>query len=279
MKSFLKKSKTAVVAALLTALSGALQAQVKLSVDTLECQMVGFTVGMVTPGGGSNSQGMTGGNMGEMYKAPYLDFALEWDYRYQNGLSIGLDADMWFGLSDDNLQQREVRMGSVYTEGGLAMSWGGYDGVVTAYNRSFAIRPSLGYTIPVLPKNPNSGILLKASAGWWMQKTVFNQDFTQSPVPQLHGAYEKLYDHLRNGIMLTESVGFIYMSNYLTYVNVKIAFEVSQCWSWSSRPYQIDNLMGLNGKDNSRYFDLLYGVRLTWLFPFTGKTTYDYYYY
>ena len=37
--------------------------------------------------------------------------------------------------------------------------------------------------------------------------------------------------------------------------------------------------MGLNGKDESRYFDLMGGVKLSWMFPFTGKTSYDYYYY
>ena len=45
------------------------------------------------------------------------------------------------------------------------------------------------------------------------------------------------------------------------------------------RPYQLDNQIGLNGKDSSRYFDLLYGIRLSWMFPLMGKTTYDYYYY
>ena len=66
------------------------------------------------------------------------------------------------------------------------------------------------------------------------------------------------------------------MSNYLTYVNLRVSLEISQCLTWSSRPYLIDNLTHLNGKDHNRYLDLLYG--LTWMFPLTGKTTYDYYY-
>ena len=263
----------------MTTLWGSATAQVKLSVDTLECNMVNFSAGILTPADGSNSLGLTGGNMRDLYKSPYLDFSIEWAYKYRSGWLVDLVGDLWFGISDDNLQNREERMGSVFTDGGIAMSWGGYDGVVTAYNRALSLRPGVGKIIQLMPKNPNSGLLLKVNGGWFFQKTIFTQDFTQSPVPQLHGDYAKLYDHLRNGVMLTESVGFLYMSNYITYVNFKITFEVSQCFSWSSRPYQIDNLMGLNGKDHSRYFDLLYGVRLTWMFPFTGKTTYDYYYY
>jgi hypothetical protein len=63
------------------------------------------------------------------------------------------------------------------------------------------------------------------------------------------------------------------------YINFKITFDLSQCFSWSTRPYIIDKVMGLNGKDNNRYFDLMGGVKLSWMFPFTGKTSYDYYYY
>ena len=280
VKSFLKiiGKQLILIAFLGTFITGA-KAQVKLTVDTLECHIVSFSVGMLAPAWGAHTGGMPNGSMSDLYKSPYIDFGLEWNYKYQNNWMLAFDADLWFGGSSDNLQQREVRMGNVYTHGGYAMSWGGYDGVVTAYNRGIAARPGVAKIITVLPKNPNSGILVKLSGGWFMQKTVFTQDFNQTPVPQLSGNYAKLYDHLRNGAILTESIGFVYMSNYSSYINVKLTFDLSQCWSWSSRPYTIDNLMGLSGKDHNTYFDLLYGFRLTWMFPFTGKTTYDYYYY
>lgn len=255
--------------------------QERLGADTLECHIVSFSAGVMSPLGGSNSKGLIGGNMRDLYTGPYLDFNLEWNYKFKSNWLLGLDADIWFGTNggSDNLRLREGRMGDVFTHGGYAMGWGGYDGVMQAYNRSLAVRPGVGKIITVIPKNPNSGLLLKLSGGWFMQKTVFNQDPDRSPVYQLRGDYAKLYDHLRNGVMLTESVGFVFMSNYTTYVNVKVSFEISQCWSWESRPYTIDNVMGVNGRDGSCYFDLMYGVRVTWMFPFTGKPTYDYYYY
>lgn len=253
--------------------------QVKLTADTLECHVVSFSAGLLIPGTGSNSQGLVGGNMRELYQSPYLDFALEWGYKQKSGWMPGLDADIWFGSTSDNLNDRGIRMNHVFNMIGHTMSVNGEEAVVTAYNRALALRPGVSRIIRLLPKNPNSGLLLKLSGGWFMQKTVFYQDFNHPQAYQISGDYEKLYDHLRNGVMLTESIGFVYMSNYSTYVNFKLTFDVSQCWSWSSRDFQIDNLMGLNGKDNSRYFDLMYGVKLTWMFPFTGKTTYDYYYY
>ena len=159
------------------------------------------------------------------------------------------------------------------------MSWGGTDGVVTMYNRGLSLRPGLARVFYILPKNPNSGLLVKLSGGWFMQKTAHSQDMNESMVPQVNDAYGRLYDHLRNGVMLTQSIGFLYMSNYINYVNFKVELFATECWSWSSRPYVIDNVMGLNGKDESRYFDLMVGLKLSWLFPLTGRTSYDYYYY
>ena len=280
MKSFIDKiGKPLIITLSLLAFNPGATAQVKLSADTLECHIVSFSVGMLIPGNGSNSLGLTGGNMRELYYSPYLDFGLEWNYKYMIDWMAGVDADIWFGATSDNLTGRVERLGNVFNPGETSMSLNGEDGVVTAYNRALALRPNIAKIIRVIPKNPNSGILLKVGAGWFMQKTIFYQDFNHPRVYQLHGDYAKLYDHLRNGVILTEGLGFVFMSNQSTYVNIKLTFEVSQCWSWSSRPYMIDNLMGLNGKDNSRYFDLLYGIKLSWMFPFTGKTTYDYYYY
>ncbi len=256
-----------------------IQAQEKEKADTLECHIIGFSFGLLTPGGGSASTGMEGGNMGDLYAGPYLDFALECDYKYKSGWMMTLDGDIWFGASNDNLQQRVERLGSIYTPSGMAMGFNGSDGLVYAYNRSLAARLGVAKIIRVIPENPNSGILLKLSGGWLMQKTVFSQDMNEAPVPQLRGRYVKLYDQLRNGAMLTQSVGFCYMSNYQTYINFKVELSVSECMMWSSRPYTIDNLMGLNGKDENRYFDLVFGLKLTWMFPLMGKTTYDYYYF
>ena len=63
------------------------------------------------------------------------------------------------------------------------------------------------------------------------------------------------------------------------YANVYLTFEVSQVWSRSTRQYMIDYYLGLQGKDNNRYFDLLYSIKLCWMFPLKGKTAHDYYFY
>ena len=280
MDIFYRKCGRMALVVLLLTLPVSVKGQVKLQADTLECHMVGFSVGGLAPLSGS-STGLPHGNMKDLYGGIYMDYTIGWAYKWANGWMATLDADMWIGSlnNGNNLMQREERLSNIYNSHGASMGWNGLNGEVAAYNRALSARPGVAYIVRFLPKNPNSGLLLKMSAGWMTQKTVFSQGYTQPLVPQLNGRYAQLYDHRRNGLMLTESIGFIYMSNYLTYVNLKVSFELSQCWSWSSRPYQIDNLMGLNGKDHGRYFDLLGGVNISWIFPFTGKTTYDYYYY
>ena len=271
--------KILVVTAVAMMMPAVMFGQVKLTVDTLECNIIGFSAGLQVPLTGSNSLGLSGGSMKELYKAPYLDFSVEWDYKFQSGWMVSLDGDLWFGYNNDNLTYRVERMGDLYTSQGQLMSWSGKDGVVLLYNRGLTARPGVGKIFTFLPRNPNSGILLKLSGGWFMQKTINTQDMNEAEVPQLNENLMKLYDHLRNGVILTQSVGFIFMSNRSTYVNFKVTFDVSECLSWSSRPYIIDNVMGLNGKDNNTYFDLMAGLKLSWMFPFTGKTAYDYYYY
>lgn len=253
--------------------------QEKHGIDTLQCHIVGFSFGAIAPFSGSNSNGLEGGNMTDLYDAPYLNFAIEWDYKFKSNWMLSMDGDLWFGYNSDNLTLRVERMGDIFTSQGYLMGMDGSDGVVTLYNRAFAVRAGMGKIIPFFRKNPDSGLLLKLSGGWFMQRTVHTQDMNQGEVPQLNDNMMPLYDHLRNGMILTESLGFIYMSNRITYVNFKITFDLSQCISWSSRPYTIDKVMGLNGKDDSRYFDLMGGLKLSWMFPFTGKTSYDYYYY
>ncbi|MBR1766339.1 MAG: hypothetical protein IJ745_04785 [Bacteroidales bacterium] len=272
-------TKKILILGLMAMLAVGAKAQEKHGIDTLQCHIVGVDFGIMAPLWGTHSGGPDGGSMQELYESPYLNFAAEWDYKFKSNWMLSLEGDIWFGYNSDNYKDRAERMGDIFASNGLLMSWGGYNGVVTMYNRGFAVRPGVGKIIPLFRKNPDSGILLKVSGGWFMQKTIHTQDMNESYVPQLGDKMISLYDHLRNGMMFTESVGFIYMSNRNTYVNVKITFDLSECISWSSRSHVLDNLMGLNGKDENRYFDLMGAVRLSWMFPFTGKTSYDYYYY
>ncbi|MBR1850363.1 MAG: hypothetical protein IJ789_03215 [Bacteroidales bacterium] len=281
-----KKIFFSAIFALATAIfCGVAEAQIKPKDDTIACPIIGFGVGlnaplpgwsMATAEDGSTS---TQGTMADLYSAPYLDFGVLAAYKFKSNWLATLEGDLWFGASSDNLTHRTERMGDVYTPEDIVISFGGYDGVVTCYNRGIAVRAGGGRFFPVIKSNHNSGIMARMSGGWFSQRTVFSQDRNETPVPQLSDRYRRLYDHYRNGVILTEAVGFLFMSNNLNLVNFSAEITLSECLSWSSRNYMLDNRLGLNGKDGNTYFDLMLGVKFTWMFPLRGRTAYEYYFY
>lgn len=257
-------------------------AQLDLNLDTLECHIVGFNIGTKIASNtfsfgqapdGSTSKSAT---MAGLYRNPYMDYGLNAIYKYKSNWLVTLEGDLWFG--NNNLLYRKERMGSVYTHDSTVIGMSGTDASVTAYNRGFSIQGGFGKIFPLnAEKNPNSGIMARLSGGYFLQQTIFMA--YDEKAPQVEDDYGLLYDHQRRGAMLTESVGYWFMSNHANLLNMYVELGVSQMWSWSTRDYVIDNLLGMHGKDGSRYFDLVYTIKFCWMFPLRGKASHDYYFY
>lgn len=261
------------ILALLAASSGA-RAQIKLTQDTLACPIIGFSFGTQFASGRFSTEG----GMHSLYKSPYLNFGLDGTYKTKSGWLAGIDGSLVFG--NDNLRNRQERMGDVYSHDNTAIVIGtnGTDATVSCYNRALTLRAGFGKIFFVDPAhNPNSGIVARLYGGLLQQKTIFTK--TDVNAPQLEGDYTRLYDHKRRGFTLTQSIGYWYMSNNANLVNLYAAFEITECWNHSVRDYVIDNYMGLHGPDTKSYLDLLYTIKVCWMFPLKGKTAYDYYFY
>ena len=249
--------------------------------DTFSCPIVGFSVvGMMPSAGASKVSGWEGTGvaptMADLYKSPYLDFGIHFLYKSRQHWVFSIDGNIWFG--NDNLQYRTDRMGSVFSRDSLVIGTNGTDANVTCYNRHITFQAGVGKIFPLFPqKNPNSGLLLKVGAGYQRGQSIFMLNDVNAP--QLDDDYALLYDHQRHGFILTEAVGYWFMSNHANLVNCALTFEVSQLWSRSTRDYVIDYRAGLQGPDNGHYFDLLYSLRVTWMFPLKGKTVREYYFY
>lgn len=263
------------------ALSPAAQGQNSAKLDTFYCPIVGFSVAGILPSpAASSAKGFSGSGvaptMADLYKSPFLDFGIHFIYKTKRNWVFSLDGNIWFG--NDNLKHRTDRMGSVFSTDSIVIGTNGTDANVTCYNRHLAFLAGVGKIIPLAPeKNPNSGILLKLGAGYQRGQSIFMLNDVNAP--QLDDDYALLYDHQRHGFMLSEAVGYWFMSNHANLVNCALTFEVSQLWSRSTRDYVIDSRAGLQGPDKSHYFDLLYSLRFTWMFPLKGKTVREYYYY
>src|SRR5574344_166384 len=259
-----------------------LQAQENLHIDTLSCPIIGFHFGTMLPSGGLSSATTPSGDkiklgtMSDLYKSPFLDFGLDFIYKTKSNWLYTFEGDLFFG--NDNLKNRSQRMSNLFTHDSTSIIIGtnGSDATVTCYNRGLSLKAGIGKVFPFSAKNPNSGLFGKLSAGWMQNQTVFM--INEVNAPQIDDNYAHLYDHQRRGVMLSESFGYLWMSNKHNLVNMYIAFEISQCWTRSSREYIIDDYINLQGPDNNHYFDFIYTLKFCWMFPLTGKPTYDYYY-
>ena len=267
---------------LICGMAAPVQAQLDLHLDTMECHIIGFNFGPTFPSAqfsfetlpdGTTSRNAT---MASLYKGPYLNFGINALYKYKSNWLVTLDGSLWFG--SDNLQNRMERMGSIYSRDSIIIGTNGTDANVTCYNRGFSICGGVGKILPLAPeKNPNSGLLLRLCGGYMRQQTIFMINDVKAPA--VTDDYACLYDHQRHGLTLTEGVGYWFMSNHANLLNFYVAFELTQCWSQSTRDYIIDYRLGLQGPDNNHYFDMLYTIKLCWMFPLKGKSTHDYYFY
>ena len=247
-------------------------AQVKLTQDTLATPYFGFNFGTTF----ASEKLSTKGGMNTLYPSPYLGFGIETGYKFKSNWLLFADGTLVIG---HDLNDKENRMTAVFSRDSspFVIGTNGTDANMTCYNRGLSFRLGAGHIFRLTPKNPNSGIVLRLMAGFLQQKTIFMLNDVNAP--QIQGDYARLYDHKRRGATLTESIGYWFMSNDYNFFNLHIDFEVTQCWNHSLRDYVIDPVMGLHGPDNTKYFDLLYTIKISWLFPLKGKTAYDYYFF
>ncbi len=249
-----------------------LNAQVKLKQDTIAAPYIGFNFSTIF----ASKNLSTEGGMGTLYPSPYLGFGLEAGYKFQSNWILSTDGTLIIG---NDLNDKTQRMPAVYSRDSspFVIGTNGTDANLSCYNRGLHFRIGAGRIFTLSPKNPNSGIMLRLMGGLLQQKTIFM--LNEVNAPQIQGDYARLYDHKRRGFSLSESVGYWFMSNNYNFFNFYVAFEVTQCWNHSTREYVLDNVMGLKGPDNTKYFDLFYTIKINWMFPLKGKTAYDYYFF
>lgn len=257
-------------------------AQENIHPDTLQCPIVGFHAAMAAPLTSLSSATALDGSavphatMGDLYKAPWMDVGMDIAFKWRNGLFLNLEGSLIF--SNNNLRDRLRRMTDVYTSSQMIIGANGTDAVVTCYNRMLAAKLGIGKVFALSDKNPNSGPFARLDVGLMQNQTIFllNQHVD---APQVNGDYAHLYDHQRRGFMLSQALGYWFIGNKSAILNFNVSFELTEVWNHSTRDYVIDDYIPMHGPDNNNYFDLLYGIKLTWMFPITGKPAYDYYYY
>jgi hypothetical protein len=201
--------------------------------------------------------------------------------RFGNNQSLQLNVDFktrynWIlGVNGSYLFGKDVKENlfeGISTSKGEIISQDGQIADVRLYERGFTLSGSLGRLITFNKPNPNSGIAVNLGLGFMQHKirieTIGNN------VPQLSKEYKKGYDRLTNGFLLTENIGYLYLSNNRL-ANIYFGLECMQGFTKNRRSFDYD----LMKKDTHKRVDVLYGFRITWLLPLYKKAPQDFYIY
>lgn len=231
-----------------------LRAQVSIKDSSIYTPMISASYGFYMPAGdmadrfGNNST-----------------LQLNLDFKTKYNWILGVNGGYFFGKKIN-----ESLFDSISTSSGAIINEDGEFADVRTYERGFTISGTLGRLITFKKPNPNSGIRVDLGFGFMQHKirieTIGNN------VPQLTKEYKKGYDKLTNGFLLTESLGYQYLSNN-RFANFYIGLECMEGFTQSRRSFDYDLMM----KDTKKRVDILYGMRLTWILPLYKKAPQEFY--
>ncbi len=117
----------------------------------------------------------------------------------------------------------------------------------------------------------NAGVFGTVGAGFWQHKINF-EDVSGTATP-LRGAYVKGYDRLTNGVVLTQTLGYLHLSRQRR-INFFLALEASEGFTQNRRSWDYST----QRRDDRQRLDLLFGARVGWLFTVYKKLPREYYY-
>jgi hypothetical protein len=206
------------------------------------------------------------------------------DIARRYGLNMGVGGSYWFKtrsnwmLSADfsyfsgNKFKEDSILRGVQDEFGYFINSYGEQREVTYYERGYYAGLRGGKLFPVIGPNKNSGIMVTGSVGFLEYKTFFRQE--ENNIPVITDDYAKMFDYLTNGLALNQFIGYLHLDDKQP-LNFYAGFEFYQAWTRCRR----DFLYNLQGPENKNRFDMLFGIRVGWIFPVNKKATGTYYYF
>jgi hypothetical protein len=183
-------------------------------------------------------------------------FGAEYDFLFGNNVKNGLEIFKGMMTSDGNV-----------------ISGDGTPALVALFERGSAVGVKFGKLIPVSKKDKNSGIFFTLGLGYINHKIRIEVE--NQSAPQLKGDYKRGYDRLSGGLMLNQSIGFMYFGKSRL-LNFTLSVEATEGWVKPYREYYFD-LMAPPPED--KQFDLLIGPKIAWMIPLRQRGPKEFYYY
>lgn len=176
-------------------------------------------------------------------------------------------------LFSNNVKIADQIMLNLKTDDGNIINMAGNFANMSINERGYRITGKTGKLIPVLSPNPNSGFLITGSLGYFEHKIKI--DVAQNSAPQLMDDYKRGYDRLCGGFVVSEFIGYLYLSNSRL-LNFYAGIEFSQAWTKPLRDINFDT--GEPDPVQNR-FDPLTGFRIGWVIPLFRRQPEAFYYY
>ena len=184
----------------------------------------------------------------------------------RKGFIYGFDGQYQFG---DQVKENTVE--NLITSNGTILNGNGDYSAMRVFMRGYRFTGQFGKVFKVLAPNPNSGIKVLVGAGFW-QHRIRVEDIQQR-TPQVKFPYQKGYDRMTNGFMLTQFVGYQFFSGSRL-VNFYLGMEFNQGFTQNRRKYNFSE----KRRDDSRRLDLSYGFKVGWVIPFYKRAPKEFYY-
>lgn len=231
-------------------------AQVSIKDSSIYTPLIGFSYGYYFPAG----------DMADRF-GQNSAVQLNVDFKTKKYWMFGVNGSYFFGKVI-----KETLFDSIDTSGGSVIDQSGQFTDVRLYERGFTVVGTFGRMFPFKKPNPNSGIVANIGVGFIQHKIRI--ETIGNTTPQLSKEYRKGYDRLSNGLLLSESIGYTYLSNNRL-VNLYFGLECMQGFTKSRRSWDFDKM----SRDTKQRVDILYGARVAWILPLYKKPPQDFYIY
>jgi hypothetical protein len=194
--------------------------------------------------------------------------ALGFTFKNKTNWIFALENAFIFG---NQIKENQI-LKNISTQEGYVIAANGQIAEVNLYQRGFFSHARFGRLFSFFAPNVNSGFYATVGIGFLQHKIRI--DNVGNTAPQLSQEYKKGYDRLTSGLMISEFLGYSFLSNNRR-VNFFAGFEFMQAFTKNKREYNYD-LMEYQVQNRK---DFLSGIRIGWVIPLYKKLPNDFYYY
>jgi len=230
--------------------------QVSPKDSVINTPMINLSYALQFPGGDMAKRYGTNNNMGAHF----------W-HKTKKNILLGVEWNMIFG----NKIKESGILDSLRTDNGNILDKNGEYSILRLFERGMQINLRFGKIFSFGWPNRNSGIMINAGLGYLQHKIKI--DDIGKRTPNLNPDYKKGYDRLTAGIAISQSIGFLYLSNNRL-TNFFLVMDFTQGYTQSMRSFNFDT----ETKDTQKRWDLLFGPRLGVIIPLYKKMPNEFYY-